>query len=310
MITTPTVFILGAGASYPYEYPLGEELRKHLYKSSSISLSDISRIADLRTSFRESSTASIDQFLNRNQEFGDLGKEMITAAIFEYERRSKFRESTERSGDWYTYLFRHMTETLNEPDSYNDFKNNTVSFITFNYDRSLEHFFYQSLRNSFISAEADKIFEQFKSIPIHHVYGRLPNLPFENSTSNVPYGPGNQHSLSPMSINQYSKNIKIMYERQESEYEEMTDIIRHAERIFFLGFGFAKENVERLKINEALDYGQAIFGTAFGHTEKEKVKFVQTLVSGIIDHSLKSQLRKGGIKLEDCDCLQLLRDWL
>jgi len=34
MITIDTVFILGAGASKPYEYPTGKELRLDIYSNS------------------------------------------------------------------------------------------------------------------------------------------------------------------------------------------------------------------------------------------------------------------------------------
>ena len=107
MIIEPTVFVLGAGASCPYGYPSGRELRKdicnhfnndnkrylrmHIGKDSLIQQELIeARIFTYK--FDKSSTKSIDLFLARNPEFEVLGKKAIIFRILAAEKNSAFKE--------------------------------------------------------------------------------------------------------------------------------------------------------------------------------------------------------------------------
>ena len=69
--------------------------------------------------------------------------------------------------NWLRNLLQHMRGT-----SFEDFHTNKVSFVTFNYDRSLEHFLCRSLANSFAKTEAEAG-EVISKIPIIHLHGRL-----------------------------------------------------------------------------------------------------------------------------------------
>jgi len=153
MITDKTVFILGAGASKPYGFPTAAELRRNIiYKFSDMfkrSLADHNAIdlskIDLRkdfekliSTFRYSSTKSIDLFLSRNKQFYEIGKRIITYLIANFEINSKFREDIEYPQfDWYMYLYDLLTDKISKTENLEAlFKQNKVSFITFNYDRS------------------------------------------------------------------------------------------------------------------------------------------------------------------------------
>lgn len=89
MITVPTVFLLGAGASYPYGLPLGSELKKyileryvsdndghtsHLINTTSFRRTDIDRFIG---ALRYSGLLSVDAFLERRPEFMEIGKAMM-----------------------------------------------------------------------------------------------------------------------------------------------------------------------------------------------------------------------------------------
>lgn len=168
MITTDTVFILGAGASNLYGYPTGEELRevilnkfcssgeiKNILYNSKI-IMDFMDLDEFRAAFFKSSTPSIDLFLARNNQFSELGKIAIVSSILDAENNSIFREDihkNRRNQDWYKYLFSRMVESLIKPNSYRDFGDNQVTFITFNYDRSLEHYLHESLSHLFYSQQ-------------------------------------------------------------------------------------------------------------------------------------------------------------
>jgi len=128
MIDTDTVFILGAGASVPYGYQTGAELRAEICsefqgKYDQISPKGISGHINFALSsegaikfaqaFKKSSTPSIDLFLARNPEYSEIGKIAIVLSILDAERKSEFREDIDikfQKQDWYSYLYRRMTK--------------------------------------------------------------------------------------------------------------------------------------------------------------------------------------------------------
>jgi hypothetical protein len=138
--------------------------------------------------------------------------------ILDAERQSKFREDImddeKKRQDWYSYIFQRMTDKLIEPDSYFRFAENKTTFITFNYDRSLEHFLHESLKNSFSHAGAKEIIRVVKQIKIHHVYGKdkeegtLEYLPPDRD----PYG------NAYVTLQSFAKNLRIVHERNNTDF--------------------------------------------------------------------------------------------
>lgn len=276
MIDTPTLFILGAGASKPYEYPTGADLRDYIFRyfpnkfighieseTGSQQPNALKKAEEFALYFHKSTTPSIDLFLARNKDLSDYGKKAIAVSIMEHEKTSLLRENIKdhSTQDWYSYLYKRMTEKLITPESYKQFGDNKITFLTFNYDRSLEYIIEESLLNSFISAEPQKKREQFEKIKIHHVYGCIDKLPFYGGRKY-----GTEYNISD--INRCSQNIKIVHETLDTK-NEVQEIIKNAERIFFLGFGYAEENLQALGIG-AVNYGtKKIYGTSVGLTERE-----------------------------------------
>ena len=323
MITQQTVFILGAGASKPYGYPTGYELRRLIIEDfpkkaanddffrHGLFFDDEDMIKrgkeeitykakKLSETFERSRTPSIDLFLSRRREFDEIGRTAIAQIIFEKEKESKFEyKMDDISQDWYSYLYRKMTETLTGPDSYKNFSNNKVSFITFNYDRSLEHFLYDALINSFdIPSPTIRVKDLFP-FKFIHVYGKLENLDWEDK-SGVKY--------DSYFIPKMVENIKIIYDNESNKslIKDLREEIDKARRIFFLGFGFAKENMQILGIPEILENQPEIYATARGWTNKEISQ---------IKLYLRSSFRPVGVNPEnphvkDFNCSKLLREYL
>ena len=104
MIDVPTLFILGAGASVPYRYPTGAELRKRIVQNFHSSIENLTRkdpklsrsekeqevqeAANLIRIFEKSSVVSIDKFLSLNPTLQRYGKIAITWAILTSEQNS------------------------------------------------------------------------------------------------------------------------------------------------------------------------------------------------------------------------------
>ena len=103
MIDIPTVFILGAGASKPYGYPTGNELKKFITSELFMLLNRFIRereelqlvreewdrnVREFVESFR-GTVDSIDLFLSRRTECMEVGKLAILYSIFHFEHNSR-----------------------------------------------------------------------------------------------------------------------------------------------------------------------------------------------------------------------------
>ena len=184
MIRNKTTLILGAGASQCFDYPTGEELFQKilaLTKQGSIEYEILNyltngprEIDEFRNSLNKSGRYSIDEFLENNSKYNLIGKCAIALALIPKENEEKLFEGN--SGNWYKYLFRIMCEDC----TIDNFLNNNISFITFNYDRSLEQYFFTALKNNYGESDDTKCCEIIQKLRIVHLHGKLGLLPYEN----------------------------------------------------------------------------------------------------------------------------------
>lgn len=295
-------------------FPSGKELRKQICSThvsdckayleakkagDPLIPQELHRAREFADKFRKSSTMSIDLFLARNPEFSEAGKRAIVFRILAAERESHFREEAKCGDqDWYTWLFERLTDELVKKDDYSRFSENDVSFVTFNYDRSLEHFLYDSLLNAFVGVGAAKIVEQLNRITVIHVFGQVAPLEWQDQ-SGIEY----RRDIKSVNVDALSKNLRTIYEEMDNpELEEAKDLIRKAGRIFFLGFGYAKENLDVLGIPEILSIGQRVYGTGLGLTKRE---ISDALL--VLSYSADSKCGVKRPSIGDSDSLALLR---
>ncbi len=310
------VFVLGAGASCPYGFPTGRGLRdqvlsrytadvenylRHNNRGDPLITQEVHRAKEFVNKFRKSSTPSIDLFLARNPEFSIVGKRAIIFRILAAEHVSRFREEAEDTKqDWYRWLFEQMTDELVKKEDYSRFSQNDVSFITFNYDRSLEHFLYDSFVNSFSGIREDKIIEQLSQIKICHVFGQVAPLEWQAQVDQIPY----RVDVNYIDVDSLCRNIKIVYEEGENpKLKEAQELISKTTRVFFLGFGYAEENLDALGIPGVLEGVSRVEGTALNFTLKE----IAT-VKSLLETKINGKSRR--VNIRNQDCLSLLREVL
>ncbi|MBN2181719.1 MAG: hypothetical protein JW715_07375 [Sedimentisphaerales bacterium] len=313
-----TIFVLGAGASCPYGFPSGRDLHDQIIKhhiddwqnyiNGKEDVPDfyveniLAHAKEFVETFRKSTTPSIDLFIARNKNrYGIHGKQAIAFRILAAEKESSFRErAIKRDQDWYEWLFVQLTNKIINEEDFNHFNENEISIITFNYDRSLEHFLYDSLRNSFKGVGNDKIIEQLNKIKICHIFNQVAYLEWQNQPNYVGYRIESQK----VNIDELAKNIVIVHDEQENpKLQEAHDLLSNAQRVFFLGFGYAKENLEALKIPETLANVTSVFGTGLNLTEKEVAIYESIFKTGRV-RGKKTFIKK------DFDCLKLLKEWM
>ena len=323
MIKEKTLFIIGAGANHPYGFPTGATLYSNIYKYYSIELSQLinNEIAlkegksspifhqeiDIADKFCKAlnyaQESSIDKYLSNNPGFGDTGKFAITYNILNKEYQSK-KNWKERKfpNDWLTYFLNRIMAKAIKPDSFNKLLEADISFISFNYDRLLEYFLYKTITHRYISfTNQQKIIDTLRKIKILHVYGKLSELPYKMNNSNetiIDYGTNPSYRL----IKEVANNIRIIYDRTNESLQNVKVEIKQAKRIFFLGFGYADENLEVLDIPNILNEKQFIYGTAFQSTRREIEEIINKLTNPNLDRSK--------MIIEDKSCLELLREYL
>lgn len=321
-----TVFILGAGASKTYGFPLGNELRRSIVKNYGNVIPSLARLTQnnqfaqnsyaFRDHFEKSGDTSIDLFLSKfNAQHSEVGIAAVLYHIFMSETQSQFLDrlyfqhkdsmKSELLDDWMWYLYDRLTRNYNLSKTYDEINFSEISFINFNYDRSLEHFFYERLLNGFnydeIGGSAKEILSTFI---IEHIYGKVASLPWqEDSLSKLEYGGFN---VDRVNIELFINNIKLIGDRIAADKEKIKKQLSEAENIFFLGFGYDETNLKVLEIPQSLNQSQRIYGTAIGYLPEEIEdikKYFYYKAPGF------PGVQKHNVFIENLNCTTLLRKY-
>lgn len=320
MISKQTVFILGAGASVPYGYPTGHELRNSIIKMIDFNESDLdeaitatvgtisigsfhgmsseilSQYLHLKKGLLGSRRSSIDTFLENRPEFMDIGKRCIAWDLIHHENA----EVTDK-WDWFEHL--HDQVFARNCSSIDDYCQNNIDFITFNYDRLLEHSLITSLKETYGENEdncADMIKNNFNII---HVHGKLNDLPWESSN-------GRTYGQIPDSINEWREaadGIKIIHEKiEEKSFNDARKLIENAQNIIFLGLNLYNTiNLNRLHIKDNLEE-KSIYATLKGLTKPQRGN-VGSYFDGKI-RNLSITVSRQRPEVYDYGALELLRE--
>lgn len=327
MITEKTVFILGAGASCPYGYPTGRELRDSICRKFENDLLKayhtekrehpdffVNDRIDLAGNFSKrfleaGAGTSIDLFLARMSEgdkakFGQIGKLAIAYYMLRAESESRFDEQmtdTSKAEDWYAPFLNRLMRGLNSHDRFQEIERNKVTFITFNYDRSLEFYMHRCFTNNFsLPADYDvsRLGKDF--LRVLHVYGSLAALPWQNTTGQgMPYRDPRWFGL----IDTVADNIQTIYEMTEPVHDAIKQEIREAKKLFFLGFSYAVENLRAIGLHEVLPgIGRniAVYGTVQGLSAQS--------IRELRGYFKEQGLSLNSLHFEPVGCLELLRN--
>ena len=280
MIRVPTVLILGAGSSMPYDFPSGHKLLTEVCRliqgnnAYTQALQERGfgpdRVEAFRLALCRSGRASVDQFLEQRTEFIDVGKTAIAAILIPYEN-DEVLMNPGRTGNWYQYLWSQIGV------SWEAFGSNRLKIITYNYDRSLEWYLFNSLKNSFGKSDAECV-KKLQEIPIVHVHGELGDLSIPNVNPGRPYN----QSLRPDLVANAAKGIRIIHEdiHKYPEFHDAKQYLSDARLICFLGFGFHSLNLQRLEISK-LRPNRLIFGTIRGLKGAELTQLSEDIGGGL-----------------------------
>jgi len=203
----------------------------------------------------------------------------------------------QKNRDWYP----HIRDMLSAP--FGEFHNNRASFITFNYDRSLEHFLYTTLSSRDRSGDAPDAWAKklWECVPIVHLHGELGKHPAftgpeEREGKAIPYG----LDPTPDFIRIASHSIRNVHDQVDLDsdpaFQQAYRLISQAEYIFFMGFAYDERNVMKLRLGQDLRDDAKLFGTGLDLTEAERVR-----VQRMSDNKIMAE------HIIPTDCVQFLR---
>lgn len=323
MIKKKTVLVVGAGGSAPYGYPVGSVLRKRIF-----SLSEYGRFSFVReagliqassypyardepliafiNAFQGSQTESIDTFLAHRPEFADIGKRVIAALLLESEIRENLIEREPAEDHWYQYLLRHIAE-----EYWADINLGNLTVVTFNYDRSLEHYLLRVFMDRYGKSRKETI-DKLRQLRIIHAYGSL-GAPFpETATGIDEFGAG----VTSERVDHAAQFIRVIPEgrNEDPTLIEARNFLCEADRVAFLGFGFDRTNLIRLNstitcalyvIRSGSKVQRSISATCYGMTIAETESAFRSTAGSYA--GFRADISTNFIREK---CLQMLRETL
>lgn len=141
MIRKRVVLILGAGASLPFGFPLGNGLLSRIFGLGSGNIYydfllrsgfDPNLISNFQRDLKLSGRSSIDAFLENNPQYVNVGKAAIAVLIASGETEGNLF-NPDNGENWYKYLLELLLSGLGPTE----ISGLNLSIITYNYDRSL-----------------------------------------------------------------------------------------------------------------------------------------------------------------------------
>lgn len=280
MFKQPTVVVIGAGAGVEYDMPLGcalagriaQDLRFRFdrWKSSDPISGDPELYRLLRIRFQDerdnvgrfvnlgrqlaavlTSSISIDDALfqlSETPEAVTLGKVCIVRSILSAEANSTLKLSDRHAGPeasaglngWIEQLFSMSISGFRQSELEHAF--DKLTFVSFNYDRCLEHYLYWALRR--IGLDEPRAATIIANLNIIRPYGGVGSI-LQSSPDYVPYG----REIDPFNaisrIRTYTESETI-HDGSKLEYALET-----AKLVMFLGFGFHAQNMDLLRASSS-----------------------------------------------------------
>lgn len=225
---------------------------------------------DLEKFITRHSGNTIDYFLQMNESkkfYKDIGRFVIAYHFIGYENNLMQENFYCLKKNWLrNFLESHIVKIMKYK-----FNLTNLKIITFNYDRTIEHFTYTFLRNKvgLTDEDAKRVIQKFD---ITHIYGKIGELGWQTSDSTkiIRFGERNDNQTF---LNWAKDNIGLIGYRIPNKEELQNKInayIESSTRIYFLGFGYDEEN---LSFFNKIPRNTSVVGTVYGLGDKKnKIK--------------------------------------
>lgn len=208
-----------------------------------------------------------------------VGKAGIATVILNGERSSKLSRNHRAGYDvdhsqivdsWFPSLVKILTENVKKSQVADVFTD--VEFITFNYDRCLEHYLPSAL-SRYYGLHVAEMQKLVADVPVHRAYGQCGKLPWmKGDLPVVGFGECKARNISAV-----AGQLKTFTEQREEgdEILAMRRAIREADRVVFLGFAYHRQNLELLATR--VDSDTVFLGTAMGISHSDQAVIVDDI---------------------------------
>lgn len=275
MFRRRTVLVLGAGASRDFGFPTGRGLVDLvcdcLVRQDTVALLaplfGAGEVQRFRDELKYSGAPSVDYFIEGRPEFHEIGRRAIACALIPCEQPIRLfgEHGASRPYTWYEYLFHQIVADKGEPQHLHP------GVVTFNYDRSLEFYLatcFSKLRNKSFSESLRVV----GGMPVVHVYGDLGSLSSQDEGRHRPFEP----KLDTNTIDIAAAGLRLIHDARGPgsamgagcNVGRARDLIQAAEAIYFIGFGYDRTNLERIRPPQPPTSAK-IAGSVFGLSEAE-----------------------------------------
>lgn len=298
------------------DYTITEAMRKHVADGQSGRRGDINLLLDCAWMIRDAmpQAISIDNYIDAhrdNQNIALVGKLGIVRCILKAERDSILYFDLGRgdkidynsiNNTWFSSFFQMATESVIKSNTSKLFEN--ISFITFNYDRCIEHFLYHALQNYYRvdETEAKSLVD---SISIIHPYGQVGYLPWQSPSTKISFG--GRDRLNPDELLTLATQVKTFTERVEDAtvLQNMRNLIKEAQTIVFLGFAFHPLNMALISPEGDIGLPKRVFGTTMGMSKPD----MDTVSEDIITWLKTKGTKINPLILSDISCRNLFFEY-
>jgi hypothetical protein len=311
MIKERTVLVVGAGASFEADLPLGDDLTLRVAQRLASTANGIAGRGDdndiLCAAMGEEATrlginhddlalacqkaerglkhsTSIDAFLHTHADDRALqlcGKLAIAQIILAAEHESRLSRHADKGvrphhglrdeGTWFRVLFRLLHNSVRKGQEAAIFSG--LSIVCFNYDRCIEYYLWNALMD-YYALNGGQSAALLRTLRITHPYGTVGDL------SDVGFGarPDSKQLIASASrIRTFNEEL-----HDETQIRMVKEWIWQARDVVFLGFGFHNQNMELLSIphRETPDRSVA-YATMFEASQVQQGIFHGRIVSSI-----------------------------
>lgn len=336
MFRANTVFILGAGSSFDFGFPLGADLKSEVAATLSHKRDTLGNLKISESGSRILSsvlqakqlteqevlkaaemirggvclTSSIDHFLwlhSGNVAVSACAKAAIAHLIYEKEnscsklrhlKRDEQRKTNEFDKTWAQPFCEICFEGVAAAELEEALSR--VKFINFNYDRCVERLMMLAIQ-ALYALPASDAFALANSVDVIHPYGSLGSL-----DGNASFGQGGKRD--PFEL---SSGLKTFSERLEDEglVDKIKTTVADAETLVFMGFGYHKQNIEML-VPMTNSKRKRVIGTAKNVAAEAQQVLKLKLESGFALNfgptNRVSVSPEARVSFMDCDCATLL----
>lgn len=190
---------------------------------------------------------SIDEALHYwsgRPEITKLGKLAIAEEILKAEASSNLAidpssgqfDVSRADTTWLSEFFMMATAAIRREEVENIFKN--VTFINFNYDRTLEHYLYFALQSR-AAVGSDVARNCIRNLLVIRPYGSVGPLEWQEQESGIQFADTRRN---PFEVSDAIRTYTEQHREANSE-ENIDKALESAELVVFLGFGFHSQNL-------------------------------------------------------------------